>query len=416
MDTDPLKDTTAPRYAVESDDEEDEINPLPHGGKPENTEFKIEFKGLPSASKLGGSLVVASGEAGKFWSKGASLGEQQGAVYVNQFQVGLLFRPSWTKATILVSEVTTSLPIWAMNQYAQAVIDYFKPTNIALLDTYPVPVYITARPVPYHEAPVRYLDTSATTPPIEGSELFAPPNLIQTTSAAFMSIIAVSSQMASQTPPVLKSSLVILPSPHVPRPRLPDLAKPNVSSIYDEDMSWQAATLREVDRGIFGMFGESVGRTWEKKEKERPAARRGDAGEGEYKEAFALFDKKGTGAVPRETLGDLLRALGQNPTQAEVADIVNAAPRDVEYKTFLTILNRPDGFKPAGTPEEFIRGFQVFDKEGNGFIGAGELRYVLTQLGEKMSDEEVDELMKGVQVGPDGNVNYESFVRTILSQ
>jgi calmodulin len=83
----------------------------------------------------------------------------------------------------------------------------------------------------------------------------------------------------------------------------------------------------------------------------------------------------------------------------------------------LTILNRPDGFKPAGTPgtfsfketinvltkrlvaDEFIRGFQVFDKEGNGFIGAGELRYVLTQLGEKMSDEEVDELLKGVQIG-----------------
>ncbi|RPD56550.1 EF-hand protein [Lentinus tigrinus ALCF2SS1-6] len=136
----------------------------------------------------------------------------------------------------------------------------------------------------------------------------------------------------------------------------------------------------------------------------------------EYKEAFALFDKKGTGAVPREVLGDLLRALGQNPTQAEVADIVAGAPREVDYKTFLTILNRPDGFKPAGTPEEFIRGFQVFDKEGNGFIGAGELRYVLTQLGEKMSDEEVDELLKGAQIGPDGNVNYESFVRTILSQ
>ena len=54
---------------------------------------------------------------------------------------------------------------------------------------------------------------------------------------------------------------------------------------------------------------------------------------------------------------------------------------------------------PCIEPEEFIRGFQVFDKEGNGFIGAGELRYVLTQLGEKMSDEEVDELLKGVQIG-----------------
>jgi Ca2+-binding EF-hand superfamily protein len=46
--------------------------------------------------------------------------------------------------------------------------------------------------------------------------------------------------------------------------------------------------------------------------------------------------------------------------------------------------------------EEFIKGFQVFDKTGKGLIGAGELRYVLTQLGEKMSDAEVDELLKGV--------------------
>jgi hypothetical protein len=48
--------------------------------------------------------------------------------------------------------------------------------------------------------------------------------------------------------------------------------------------------------------------------------------------------------------------------------------------------------------DEFIKGFQVFDKAGNGFIGAGELRYVLTQLGEKMSDDEVDELLKGFPV------------------
>ncbi|QRW20829.1 myosin regulatory light chain cdc4 [Rhizoctonia solani] len=120
----------------------------------------------------------------------------------------------------------------------------------------------------------------------------------------------------------------------------------------------------------------------------------------EYKEAFALFDKRGTGFVPREQIGDLLRALGQNPTQGEVAEIASNAPREVDYKTFLAILNRPDGFKPAGTPEEFIRGFQVFDKEAR----------------EKMTDEEVDELLKGVQIGPDGNVNYESFTRMILSQ
>ncbi|KAA1133730.1 hypothetical protein PGTUg99_004032 [Puccinia graminis f. sp. tritici] len=123
------------------------------------------------------------------------------------------------------------------------------------------------------------------------------------------------------------------------------------------------------------------------------------ASEAETKEAFALFDKKGTGTISRESLGDLLRALGQNPTQAEVAELAASAPHDIDFATFSAILNRPGGFSPAGTAEDFIRGFRVFDKAGNGYIGAGELRYVLTSLGEKLSDEEVDELMKCVQIG-----------------
>ncbi|WFD35133.1 myosin II light chain [Malassezia cuniculi] len=138
--------------------------------------------------------------------------------------------------------------------------------------------------------------------------------------------------------------------------------------------------------------------------------------EAEYKEAFALFDKKGTGHIASENLGDLLRALGQNPTQAEVAELAASAPKEIDFPRFLEILNRPNGFKPAGTPEEFVRGFQVFDKEGTGYIGVGELRYVLTSLGEKLTDEEVDELLKGVTVGADGNIHYETFVRQILSQ
>lgn len=50
---------------------------------------------------------------------------------------------------------------------------------------------------------------------------------------------------------------------------------------------------------------------------------------------------------------------------------------DIDFGTFLTILTRPDGFKPAGTSQEFIQGFQVFDKEGDNHISAGELRYGL---------------------------------------
>ena len=41
----------------------------------------------------------------------------------------------------------------------------------------------------------------------------------------------------------------------------------------------------------------------------------------------------------------------------------------------MEILQRPNGFAPLGTVEEFVEGFQVFDKDRTGYISAGELRY-----------------------------------------
>lgn len=78
----------------------------------------------------------------------------------------------------------------------------------------------------------------------------------------------------------------------------------------------------------------------------------------------------------------------------------------VDFETFSKILNRPGGFRDPGEPEEYCRGFQVFDKDMTGFIGVGQLRYILTNLGEKMSDEEVDELLKAVETGGNGEINY----------
>jgi metallopeptidase MepB len=69
------------------------------------------------------------------------------------------------------------------------------------------------------------------------------------------------------------------------------------------------------------------------------------------------------------------------------------------------VLNRPGGFRDPGEPDEYCRGFQVFDKDMTGFIGVGQLKYVLTNLGEKMTDEEVDELLKAVDTSS-GQVNY----------
>ncbi len=49
----------------------------------------------------------------------------------------------------------------------------------------------------------------------------------------------------------------------------------------------------------------------------------------------------------------------------------------------------------------------MFFQDGNGFISAAELRHVMTNLGEKLTDEEVDEMIREADIDGDGQVNYE---------
>lgn len=61
---------------------------------------------------------------------------------------------------------------------------------------------------------------------------------------------------------------------------------------------------------------------------------------------------------------------------------------------------------PKDSDQELREAFMVFDKDGSGKISSAELRHVMTNLGEKLTDEEVDEMMKEADINGDGEIDY----------
>ncbi|OEH79951.1 hypothetical protein cyc_01598 [Cyclospora cayetanensis] len=138
----------------------------------------------------------------------------------------------------------------------------------------------------------------------------------------------------------------------------------------------------------------------------------------EFKEAFSLFDKDGDGTITTKELGTVMRSLGQNPTEAELQDMINEVDADgngtIDFPEFLTLMARK--MKDTDSEEELIEAFKVFDRDGNGLISAAELRHVMTNLGEKLTDEEVDEMIREADIDGDGQINYEEFVGMMLAK
>jgi len=138
----------------------------------------------------------------------------------------------------------------------------------------------------------------------------------------------------------------------------------------------------------------------------------------EFKEAFSLFDKDGDGTITPKELGTVMRSLGQNPTEAELQDMINEVGADehgfIDFPEFLSLMART--MRDWDTEDEIIDAFKVFDRDGNGFISVAEVRHAIMNLGEKLTDSEVDEMTQEADVDSNGQINYEEFVKMMMAK
>ncbi|XP_076805663.1 neo-calmodulin-like [Clavelina lepadiformis] len=136
-----------------------------------------------------------------------------------------------------------------------------------------------------------------------------------------------------------------------------------------------------------------------------------------FRESFKKFAIDGGDVIKTDDMAAVLRASGQAPTETELEDFKKELDArdtgEVEYKDILELYSRIMK-STLEMDDELTNAFRVFDKNLDGFITAADLRRHMTTLGEKLTDEEVDEMIKDADTNGDGKINYNEFSFAII--
>ena len=82
----------------------------------------------------------------------------------------------------------------------------------------------------------------------------------------------------------------------------------------------------------------------------------------------------------------------------------------MDFDNFLKLMGHLKApLDPEEEKEELRDAFKTLDADGDGFLSASELRNVLTSMGEPLTDKEVDEMLRSVDIDNDGKLNFEEF-------
>ncbi|KAM5136602.1 centrin-1 [Callospermophilus lateralis] len=133
----------------------------------------------------------------------------------------------------------------------------------------------------------------------------------------------------------------------------------------------------------------------------------------EVREAFDLFDADGSGTIDVKELKVAMRALGFEPKKEELKKMISEVDREgtgkISFNDFLAVMTQKMSEKD--TKEEIMKAFRLFDDDETGKISFKNLKRVAAELGENLTDEELQEMIDEADRDGDGEVNEEEFLK-----
>mmetsp|Transcript_10369 Transcript_10369/g.11904 ORF Transcript_10369/g.11904 Transcript_10369/m.11904 type:complete len:154 (+) Transcript_10369:265-726(+) len=137
----------------------------------------------------------------------------------------------------------------------------------------------------------------------------------------------------------------------------------------------------------------------------------------EIKETFDLFATDSKEEIDIKELKVAIRALGFEPKKDEIKEMLAKAKIDkrpnqaVTFDEFLQIVS--EKMLEKDPADDMKKAFKLFDDDGTGKITFENIKRVAAELGENMSDAELQEMITEADLDGDGEVSEEEFLRVM---
>ncbi|CAG8764332.1 16472_t:CDS:2, partial [Cetraspora pellucida] len=137
----------------------------------------------------------------------------------------------------------------------------------------------------------------------------------------------------------------------------------------------------------------------------------------DFKEVFSKLDKDNDGCITATELGMVINSIGYDFSKSQLQSMVDNVDSDkdgkINFDEFLKMMTIK--MSESDNDRALREAFKVYDKDGNGFITAAELKSAMESIGEKISYKEVEEMISHADLDGDGRINYEEFIRMMNS-
>ena len=135
----------------------------------------------------------------------------------------------------------------------------------------------------------------------------------------------------------------------------------------------------------------------------------------EYQDLFDSYDLNKTGEIERKEMKTILKKLGKESTNEEIEQIwksMNKIESDytISFDDFVEFIKRYNLSKNSMSTDDIINAFEIFDKNHDGTISINEFKHILMALGQKFSEDEVNEIITEIDLDNNGKINYRDFV------